>query len=54
MVIDFPTREVAATAFLEQEYLDIIPLRDRVFSDFHMFLAQYGVRRKISAESLLN
>jgi len=42
MVIDFPTREVAETAFLERQYLDIIPLRDKVFSDFHMFLAQYG------------
>src|SRR5215469_16041633 len=38
MVIDFPTKEVAETAFLERQYLDIIPLRDNVFSDFHMFL----------------
>lgn len=42
MVIDFPTEEVAATAFFEREYLDIIPLRDQVFSEFHMFLAQDG------------
>jgi uncharacterized protein (DUF1330 family) len=42
MVIDFPTEEVAATAFFEQEYLDIIPLRDKVFSEFHMFLTQDG------------
>ena len=42
MVIDFPTREAAETAFLEQEYLDLIPLRERVFSDFQMFLAKDG------------
>ena len=42
MTIDFPTKESAETAFFEQEYLDLIPLRDRVFSDFQMFLAQAG------------
>jgi uncharacterized protein (DUF1330 family) len=42
MVIDFPTEEIAATLFFEQEYLDIIPLRDRIFADFRMYLAEYG------------
>jgi uncharacterized protein (DUF1330 family) len=43
MMIDFPTRESAETAFFEQSYLDLIPLRDRVFSDFQMFLASQEV-----------
>jgi len=42
MLIDFPSREVAATAFFEQDYLDIIPLREQVFSAFEMFLAPLG------------
>ena len=42
MVIDFPTQEIAETLFFEQEYLDIIPLRDRIFADFRMYLAEYG------------
>jgi uncharacterized protein (DUF1330 family) len=42
MVIDFPTAEIAETLFFEQEYLDIIPLRDRIFADFRMYLAEYG------------
>ncbi|HEU4663494.1 MAG TPA: DUF1330 domain-containing protein [Dokdonella sp.] len=42
MVIDFPSREVAATAFFEQDYLDIVPLREQVFSEFEMFLAAPG------------
>ena len=42
MLIDFPSREVAATAFFEQDYLDIIPLREQVFSGFEMFLAPLG------------
>ncbi|MEP7010519.1 MAG: DUF1330 domain-containing protein [Acidobacteriota bacterium] len=42
MTIDFPTRESAETAFFEPEYLALIPLRDRVFSDFHMWLARAG------------
>lgn len=42
MVIDFPTEELAETLFFEQEYLDVIPLRDRIFSDFRMYLAEYG------------
>ncbi|HEX4377761.1 MAG TPA: DUF1330 domain-containing protein [Steroidobacteraceae bacterium] len=39
MMIDFANIEVAASAFFEQEYLDIVPLRDRVFSEFQMHLA---------------
>ncbi|HXU30028.1 MAG TPA: DUF1330 domain-containing protein [Thermoanaerobaculia bacterium] len=42
MTIDFPTRESAETAFFEPEYLALLPLRDRVFSDFQMFLAKPG------------
>jgi hypothetical protein len=42
MVIDFPTEELAATVFFEQEYLDVIPLRDKIFADFRMYLAEYG------------
>jgi uncharacterized protein (DUF1330 family) len=42
MVIDFPTREGAETAFFEPGYVELIPLRDRVFVDFQMFLARFG------------
>lgn len=42
MVIDFPTEELAETLFFRQEYLDIIPLRDRIFADFRMYLAAPG------------
>ena len=42
MVIDFPTEELAETLFFEQEYLDVIPLRGRIFADFRMYLAEYG------------
>jgi uncharacterized protein (DUF1330 family) len=42
MVIDFPSREVAERIFFEPEYLDIIPLRDKVFSRFAMYLAPFG------------
>ncbi len=42
MIIDFPTLEVAERIFFEPEYLSIIPLRDRIFADFHMYLAESG------------
>jgi len=42
MVIDFPTEELAATVFFEQEYLDVIPLREKIFADFRMYLAEFG------------
>lgn len=35
MIIDFPDRSLAERIFFEQEYLDIIPLRERVFSRFN-------------------
>jgi len=42
MVIDFPDAEVAERLFLAGEYLDLLPLRDRVFADFRMYLAAPG------------
>lgn len=42
MVMDFPTEELAETLFFTQEYLEVIPLRDRIFADFRMYLAEYG------------
>ena len=42
MVMDFPTEELAESLFFEPEYLDVIPLRDRIFADFRMYLAEYG------------
>ena len=42
MVMDFPTEELAESLFFEQEYLDVIPLRDRIFADFRMYLAEFG------------
>jgi uncharacterized protein (DUF1330 family) len=42
MVIDFPDRSLAEKVFFEREYLEIIPLRDRVFSRFNMYLAHFG------------
>ena len=42
MVIDFPDRGLAEKVFFEQEYVDIIPLRDQIFSRFSMYMAQFG------------
>ncbi|HEY4211780.1 MAG TPA: DUF1330 domain-containing protein [Steroidobacteraceae bacterium] len=42
MVIDFPDRQRAQSIFFEPEYLDIIPLRERIFSRFNMYLAGFG------------
>lgn len=42
VVIDFPDLERAAEAFFDPEYLEIVPVRARVFSDFHMYLAKPG------------
>jgi uncharacterized protein (DUF1330 family) len=42
MVIDFPSVEVAERIFSEPGYLALIPLRDQVFADFTMYLANYG------------
>jgi len=42
MVIDFPSKESAESAFFEKEYLDLISLRDQIFSRFEMFLLKHG------------
>lgn len=42
MIIDFPDKEIARTLFFKQEYLSLIPLRDKVFKTFNMYLAAYG------------
>jgi uncharacterized protein (DUF1330 family) len=42
MVIDFPSMEIAERIFFQPEYLALIPLRDKVFSDFKMYVAAYG------------
>lgn len=42
MVIDFPGADIAERIFFEPEYLALIPLRDKVFSDFRMYVAQFG------------
>lgn len=42
MVIDFPSKDIAETLFFDQEYLDIIPLRNKVFSVFKMYMAPFG------------
>ena len=34
--------KIAETLFFEAEYLSIIPLRDKIFKDFNMYLADYG------------
>jgi uncharacterized protein (DUF1330 family) len=42
MVIDVPSRAAAERMFFEPAYRDIIPLRERVFRDFQMYLAAPG------------
>jgi uncharacterized protein (DUF1330 family) len=42
MLIDFPSIALAKVCFDKREYLDLIPLRDRVFVDFQMYLALHG------------
>jgi uncharacterized protein (DUF1330 family) len=42
MVIDFPDQALAERVFFEQEYVDIIPLREKIFSRFSMYLAKFG------------
>ena len=39
MLIDFPSKEVAESIFFAKEYLDIIPLREKIFKEFNMYLA---------------
>jgi uncharacterized protein (DUF1330 family) len=42
MLIDFPSMETAEKVFFEPGYLALIPLRDLVFADFKMYVAEYG------------
>jgi uncharacterized protein (DUF1330 family) len=42
MIIDFPSADIAETIFFAPEYLALIPLRDKVFSDFKMYIADFG------------
>jgi uncharacterized protein (DUF1330 family) len=42
MLIDFPDAAIAERIFFAPEYLAIIPLRDKVFADFRMYLGAYG------------
>lgn len=42
MLIDFPDAETAERIFFAPEYLAILPLRDKVFTDFRMYLAEFG------------
>jgi uncharacterized protein (DUF1330 family) len=38
MVIDFYNHHIAENIFFEPEYLALIPLRDKIFVDFRMYL----------------
>lgn len=40
MLIDFPDAHIARSVFFESEYLSIVPLRDKIFEDFNMFMAE--------------
>lgn len=42
MLIDFENKEVARKIFFEEEYISIIPLRDKVFKSFEMYFAEFG------------
>ena|SRR5690242_18390021 len=42
MLIDFPDAAVAERILFAPEYLAIVPLRDKVFADFRMYLAAFG------------
>jgi uncharacterized protein (DUF1330 family) len=42
MIIDFANHDLARNIFRGDEYLSIIPLRDKVFKDFKMYLAETG------------
>jgi uncharacterized protein (DUF1330 family) len=41
MLIDFEDKEVARKIFFEEEYISIIPLRDKIFKTFKMYLADF-------------
>jgi hypothetical protein len=42
MLIDFPGIEIAETIFFDAGYISIIPLRDKIFTYFNMYLADFG------------
>ena len=42
MLIDFEDRDVARKIFFEKEYISLIPLRDKIFKTFNMYLAEFG------------
>lgn len=42
MLIDFESIQVARNIFFEEEYKAIIPLRNKVFKVFKMYLAEFG------------
>ena len=42
ILIDFPSIEIAGTIFFDAEYISIIPLRDKIFAYFNMYLADFG------------
>ena len=42
MLIDFPDAAIAEQIFFAPDYLAMIPLRDKVFADFRMYLAAFG------------
>lgn len=42
MLIDFEDIEIAKKIFFEEEYISIIPLREKVFTTFKMYLAGFG------------
>lgn len=42
MIIDFADEDIARRIFFEPAYLSIIPLRDKVFKIFKMYLAEVG------------
>ena len=42
MLIDFPNKHIAKGVFIGEEYNSIIPLRNKVFKTFKMYLAELG------------
>jgi uncharacterized protein (DUF1330 family) len=42
ILIDFPGIEIAETIFFDAGYISIIPLRDKIFTYFNMYLADFG------------
>src|SRR3954470_15004792 len=42
MLSDFEDRDVANKIFFEDEYISLIPLREKVFKTFKMYFADFG------------